>query len=159
MHSNPNCCRNVNQNNEKSNTTSQTGHPHRSTNNKCRRELAGEVTVVHVQWKWTWQKPLKSMASACQKKRKNKKKKPPLKGASPRIRHPQFWDDILRKWSFKRHVHPNLHCSSTCNSQNITCKMSADRLKVKEDILHIDNGPSLRRGKDPLKLQNYVTCC
>ena len=153
MHSTPDCFRNVNQNNEKSNTTSQTGHPHKSANNKRRREPAAEVTAVHAQWKWTWQQPLKSTASACRKQIN----KQPLKGASPRIRHPRTWADIPRKSSFKKHMQPSLHCSSTCNSQNRACKMPTDKWKVKEDALHIDNGPLLSREKEPPKLWNYAT--
>ena len=34
--------------------TSQNGHPHKSTSNKCRREPAGEGTPIHVWWKCTF---------------------------------------------------------------------------------------------------------
>ena len=156
MHSNPNCCRNVNQNNEKSNTTSQTGHPHRSTNNKCRRELAGEVTVVHVQWKWTWQQPLKSMASACQKKRKNKKK-------NHLSREPVLGSDIRTPGLISWESH---HSKNTCTPTFTAALLATAKtepakcpltLKVKEDVLHTDDGWLLSHEKAPLKLWNYAT--
>ena len=103
MHRIPNCCRNTNQNNGKSNPASQTGHPQKSTNNKSRRELGGEVIPVHVQWKWT-------LITATRKHslRMSKKKNIYLKRSNPRIRHPLTWADILRKSSFNK-----ITCSPT----------------------------------------------
>ena len=45
--------RNADQNDKKSNPTCQNGHPHKSTNNKCGRELGEEGTSLHGQWEWT----------------------------------------------------------------------------------------------------------
>ena len=46
--------RNADQNdNKKSNPTCQNGHLHKSTNNKCGRELGEEGTSLHGQWERT----------------------------------------------------------------------------------------------------------
>ena len=99
MHSIPNCCQNTNQNHHgKSKSTRQTGHPHKSTNNKRRKELPSEVTPPHVQWKWTL-----TTATRKHSLRMSKKKKP-RKTANPRIRHPHTWANILRKSSFNKNT-------------------------------------------------------
>ena len=60
--------RNDNQNNnKKSNPTSQNGHPQRSTNCKCGREPGHDWTPLHGWWGWTLPSPLEKTASSCQK--------------------------------------------------------------------------------------------
>ena len=100
MHRIPNCCRNTNQNNGKSNPTSQTGHSYKSTHNKSRREPAGEVIPTHVQWKWTLTTATRKHSLRMSKKKKRKS----LKRDSPRIRHPLTWANILRKSSFNKNT-------------------------------------------------------
>ena len=105
------------------------------------RELAGEVTPLHVQWKWT-------LTTAT---RKHSLSREPIPGLDISTPGPISWES---HYSIK-HMYPNIHRSSTCNSQNRICKMSPDRLKGK-DVLRIDNGPLLNYEKEPLKLWNYA---
>jgi len=63
--------RNANQNdNKKSNPTCQNGHPHKSTNNNCGRELGKEGTSLHGQWEWTLVTIARKDSFPCQKKKK-----------------------------------------------------------------------------------------
>ena len=74
------CRRNANQNdNKKSNPTSQNGQSQKSTNNICGREQGGMGNPQHGLQKEHWQQPLELTASAWQEKKKKSKR------ANPRI--------------------------------------------------------------------------
>ena len=51
------------------------------------------------------------------------------------------WASIWRNHNSKRYRHPNIHCSTIYNSQDMEAtKMSINRGMNKEDVVHIYNG-------------------
>ncbi|ELR54977.1 hypothetical protein M91_10675, partial [Bos mutus] len=55
----------------------------------------------------------------------------------------------------KGYMHPNVHCSTTHNSQNMeTTSMFIKRRTDKEDVVHIENGILLSHKKE----QNNAIC-
>ena len=153
MHSISNCCRNASQNdNGKSNPRSQTGHPHKSTNSRCRREPGGEGTPLPVWQEWTLTATTRKDSLCMSKKEKILSKEPNL-GSDIPTPGPITWENHHSKI----HMHPNIHCSTTYKSQNRTCTTSTDRLKGKEGVLHTDNGLVISHEKVLLKLWNYAT--
>ena len=150
----PNYCRrNANQNDKKWNPTSQNGHSHKSTNGICGRERGRMGNPSHGQRKECCQQTLELTVFARQTKKKKKKK---INKANPRIWHPHISVYILRKPPFKpfKKSHAPQHSLQHYfqEPRQRPSKMSTERLKLRKDLVLIDNGLSFSNEKLALKL-------
>ena len=66
-----------------------------------------------------------------------------------------YWAHTRENHNSKRHMHPNVHCSTIYNSQFMEATyMFTDRRMDKEDVVHIYNGILLSHKK----VRNWVIC-
>ena len=86
-----------------------------------------------------------------------KKRKNSVKRAKPGIRHPHTWANNLRKSSFKNTHAPQHSPQHYLQQPKQNLHNVPDRLKGKEDVLHMDNGPLFNHEKVLLKLWNYAS--